>query len=217
MTDEKPIKEKKPRTEKQLAATAKLVAANKERRAAKLAALDAQVKENDVKVTPPTIDKSEVVIIKKKKTKKSLNIIEENADNSIEKPIEKKVKSKAPKQVKPPPVPKVKPDNIKKDKPKKKIERANLIKPMPQKPPPSTFEKVGQNTDSDSSGLEESDYEYSAEEVAKYTKEALGSDASGSDTSSDDEPAEVKPIVKKVKVSHEVLEAGKGNKKSRFF
>ena len=209
MTDEKPIKEKKPRTEKQLAATAKLVAANKERRALKLKALDDQVKANNVKVNPPTIDKSEVVIIKKKKTKKSLNIIEENLDNSIEKPIEKKVKTKAPKQVKPNPVPKVKPDNIKKDRPKKKIDRANLIKPMPQKPPPES--------DSDSSGLEESDYEYTAEEVTKYIKEALGSDASGSDTDSDDEPAEEKPIMKTVKVSHEVLEAGKGNKKSRFF
>jgi len=203
MTDEKPIKEKKPRTAAQLAATAKLVAANKERRAAKLKALDDQVKEHNVKVTPHKIDKSEVVIIKKKKTKKALNIIEENVEKSIEEPIEKKVKVKAVKKVKAPPVPKIKPDHIKKDKPKKKVERANLIKPMPQKPPPS---------DSDSSDLEESDYEYSAKEVAKYTKEALGSDASGSDTSSDDEPN-----MKNVKVSHEVLEAGKGNKKSRFF
>jgi hypothetical protein len=213
MTDEKPIKVKKPRTEAQLAATAKLVAANKERRAAKLAALEDQVKEHNVKVTPHKIDKSEVVIIKKKKTKKSekaLNIIEENVEKPIEKPIEKKVKPKAVKKVKAPPVPKIKPDHIKKDKPKKKVERANLIKPMPQKPPPS-------ESDSDSSALEESDYEYTAKEVAKYTKEALGSDASGSDTSSDDEPVEEKPIMKKVKVSHEVLEAGKGNKKSRFF
>ena len=214
MTDEKPIKEKKPRTAAQLAATAKLVAANKERRAAKLAALDSQVKEHNVKVTPHKIDKSEVVIIKKKKTKKSekaLNIIEENVEKPIEKAFEIKAKVKVVKKVKAPPVPKVpkiKPDHIKKDKPKKKVERANLIKPLKQKPPPS---------DSDSSALEESDYEYTAKEVAKYTKEALGSDASGSDTSSDDEPAEEKPIMKKVKVSHEILEAGKGNKKSRFF
>ena len=59
MTDEKPIKVKKPRTEAQLVATAKLVAANKERRAAKLAALEDQVKEHIVKVTPHKIDKSE--------------------------------------------------------------------------------------------------------------------------------------------------------------
>ena len=210
MSDEpKPVKEKKPRTEKQLAATARLVAMNKEKRALKLKALNEQVKAN---VTPqPKVEEepTATVIIKKKKAKKSLNIIEENLEKPIEKPIEKQVKPKAVKKVKPPPVekapkvPKIKPDHVKKDKPKKKVERANLI-PEPKKPAPLE--------ESSDSGLSGSDYEYTPKQIAEYTKK---SDTSSSE-SDDDEPASQVPV-KTVKISHDVLEAGKGNKKSRFF
>lgn len=212
MSDEpKPVKEKKPRTEKQLAATARLVAMNKEKRALKLQALNEQVKSN---VTPqPKVEEepTATVIIKKKKAKKSLNIIEENQEQPIEKPIEKQVKPKAVKKVKPPPVekapkvPKIKPDHVKKDKPKKKVERANLI----PEPPKQVSIKEDESSDS---GLSGSDYEYTPKQIAEYTKD---SDNSSSE-SDDDEPASQVPV-KTVKISHDVLEAGKGNKKSRFF
>ena len=210
MSDEpKPVKEKKPRTQKQLDATARLVAMNKEKRALKLQALNEQVKAN---VTPPVEEPTATVIIKKKKAKKSLNIIEENLEKPIEKPIEKQVKPKAVKKVKPPPVekapkvPKIKPDHVKKDKPKKKVERANLI-PEPKKP--ASLEE------SSDSGLSGSDYEYTPKQIAEYTK---NSDTSSSE-SDDDEPASAHSTVpvQTVKISHDVLEAGKGNKKSRFF
>ena len=178
MSDEpKPVKEKKPRTQKQLDATARLVAMNKEKRALKLKALNEQVKVN---VTPqPKVEEepTATVIIKKKKAKKSLNIIEENLEKPIEKPIEKQVKPKAVKKVKAPPVPKVpkiKPDHVKKERPKKKVERANLI-PEPPKP------AVEESSDSELSG---SDYEYTPKQIAEYTKD---SDTSSSEPD-DDEP-----------------------------
>ena len=204
MSDEpKPVKEKKPRTQAQLAATARLVAMNKEKRALKLQALNEQVKAK--------VEEEPVVIIKKKKAKKSLNIIEENLEKPIEKPIEKQVKPKAVKKVKPPPVekapkvPKIKPDHVKKDKPKKKVERANLI------PEPKKQVSIKDDESSDS-GLSGSDYEYTPKQIAEYTK---NSDTSSSE-SDDDEPASQVPV-QTVKISHDVLEAGKGNKKSRFF
>lgn len=205
----KPEKVKKPRTEKQLAATARLVAMNKEKRALKLQALNEQVKAK--------VEEEPVVIIKKKKAKKSLNIIEENLEKPIEKPIEKQVKPKAVKKVKPPPVekapkvPKIKPDHVKKDKPKKKVERANLI-PEPKKPASVMPASLEESSDS---GLSGSDYEYTPKQIAKYTSEAVASSDSDSG-SDDDEPASQVPV-KTVKISHDVLEAGKGNKKSRFF